>query len=566
MPSLNFSHLGPFDPLFDRLGEDAERALQERPDIAMIRCRQLAEVFATGILQKLDRPLGRGHEGLNDWIDTLRGIQDPSTTTPVMNLQRLQLGGNRAVHHRYGSDPHYTTQEALTLIRAAWQVGNWFQQNFGDGNGVTFTEPEPVVEFLGQVQAPVPQAPVPLQANRFDQWDQELNELEAGIDLAREEMSEELTRWRDRTGTDDPLQGMEPWQNAYLRLRFSSIELARRNHQGEQPHQADLPFDPELMQLLLDEKLPAASDPILHFHNRWVISQTNAYRFEDAYLKIEELVENHRRIIQGWTEAFSVPTYIDYEFGALLGTSGQVIALWAWEDDEPGLLDEAMARFDEARTHFKAAHHQARQDSYWGHAYVERMRRDPEWQPSPEQKARWDTIEKRAQADLQKVIGSPFDTGQWHHAFGVALLLKHAAVSGQPFPQSDALAQALSGALAGRPENWTPNSANPYEQIVGLLGLVHPGGLPRRLRGLMDRLADLPGLSGFVANLYRLQWAHRDRRLTDNELDAFLSRVEDGPERRKKWPAGWQTHHSDRLRAAIESGEGPWALLPFNFG
>lgn len=568
--SMNFAHLAGFDELFDRLGYDLECLVHTHPGLAVVRGRQLAEVFATATLDRGNGPLEQydadgNRIGLHGFLVQLQ--RNPANTGLVNLLKEIKRTGNQHVHFRskqQGYEPSVTV--ALSTLQCAYSAGCWFQKMFGDRNlipgfrkpitGATLTRPS-------YDAAPTP----PAQRDRFVELEAELDNLEKMVDTIRapdRDVDDKVKSARQRIESPATRQSLEAWQPAYLDLRLASIDLATHCHRGAQPaNDGQIPAKAQafLNQVLCDPGQTGVDQAIL-YHNRWAILESNGYLFSRAYDRLGNLVASQHKRIKQTAEMLGVEFVRDEQFGRLLGSLGQLTAMAAWEVAEHSLLDEAAKCFIEAQKHFTHPSDIARQNTYWGHVCTERLRINFPESPHEDDQHRWVEICHRNADDLQAVGDQPFNGSTWHRAFGAALHLKYRYLK-QPAPAAlQRLAGSISAAAALRLTDAAWRPGNPYEQIVGLLGMHFGGQPPQGLQNLLDRIRSAPSVSGFIGTVYHAQWAFM-RGECDRELNALMAGIED---HNAGWPIGMHEDLLNRLRASCRQGEpGPWAILPFNF-
>lgn len=564
--SANFGHLASFDVLFDQLGSDLECLVHSHPGLAMVLARQLAEVLATATidLRGMPVPACRPDGSRLQLFDFLQVIgNSPDNTGLRTRLEQLRVNGNDYTHVRFGRPYAPPVDMARKSLRLAYDAGCWFQKTFGDSNRIPeFRMPQSGAPFkqpaFGQAE----------QADLFTELEAELDNCEHIVDTTRGlggKEEEAIRSLRQRIEAPANRRRLESWQPGYLLLRLESIVLAGRCHRGEQPDGDDLPTKTQqLVEAVVGDPQANGIDQAYLYHNRWMILQSNGYRFEKTYDRLLGLADSQRERARITANQLGVPFVPDQQLGRLLGSLGQLTAMTAWEIKEWSMLNEAAKCFDEARLHFTESADTSRQDTYWGHVIAEQLRFNPPSRLIDTEESRWTSLYRALADDIQAVTEKPLNGGTRGRTFGTALRLKLDYLMNHEPPQLRRLVASLLEHVDTRlsDSQWHPDS--PYEQISGLLGmhLLRMGQrVPEGLRLTLERIARAPSLSGFIATVYQAQWAFmRDDGDIVAKLKADLGTAGNG------WPDGRATELIERLGTFCnQGGPGPWSLLPFNF-
>ncbi|MBL4849413.1 MAG: DUF4145 domain-containing protein [Planctomycetes bacterium] len=556
--SVNFAFLAVHDPSFDRIGRSAEALLSADPDLALTCLRKLAELIVTGVAH---------HERvsfctieLNERIKTLRsrcliGFVEEEA------LAIVRRAGNEGTHAKFGELYRLgpLRKEAKKAMKCMRRVGVWFHLNYG--NDPDFEDSGFSFEFLSGSGADGEVGDV---SDRYVDLHALLDRAEIALERHRREPEalEELERARNKLRADR--SKLEPWQAEFCQLRIDSIELARRNHHGEQPQIQGAPAAlEERDRELLRTGRPEVLDEVTLFHNRWAVGQLNAFLFEEALRQIERFVAGRSAALKAGYGVFGTDTVQDYSLGALLGTQGQTQAFLAHQERDPGWLDMAIETFEEARQRFSDPADRARQDAYKAHAILDRLRFNPDQDLSPREERFLDRLEAQALEAMAELVQDPIPSQDWQRVFQVGLALKIGLVRARPQGVSWEFAQALNGALEKslEDESWSP--PHPYEQICGALALLYPQ-CPGRIRAALTRSSQQDSLVGMIAFVYGLEVEHRRDSLTPKRVEGFLRRCQEQP----GWPAGLRS--SSALDARVrelcsEEGGGPLAILPFHY-
>ena len=126
--SANFGFLRPHDPQIVKLAALAEQFFHSDSNTCIIKLRQYAERLAkliaanTGLYQSADEAQ----------VELLKRLKlENVISKEVADLFHLiRIAGNKAVHNKSNTD----TNQALTLLQTAQQLGIWFHRTFSDRN------------------------------------------------------------------------------------------------------------------------------------------------------------------------------------------------------------------------------------------------------------------------------------------------------------------------------------------------------------------------------------------------------------------------------------------------
>lgn len=126
--SANFGFLRPHDPQIVKLAALAEQFFHSDSNTCIIKLRQYAERLAkliaanTGLYQSSDEAQ----------VELLKRLKlENVISKEVADLFHLiRIAGNKAVHNKINTD----TNQALTLLQTAQQLGIWFHRTFSDRN------------------------------------------------------------------------------------------------------------------------------------------------------------------------------------------------------------------------------------------------------------------------------------------------------------------------------------------------------------------------------------------------------------------------------------------------
>ena len=147
----NFGHLADVAPQLARLGELAERLFHIDPPTSIGKARSFAELLAKEVAARAGLP----SEARTTFEDLLRRLRDdgllPIEVGEVFHF--LRRVGNAAIHENSG-----TPGEALTALKAAWQLGVWFRRAFlGEPafRSGPFLPPQPPPDATAQLRAEI---------------------------------------------------------------------------------------------------------------------------------------------------------------------------------------------------------------------------------------------------------------------------------------------------------------------------------------------------------------------------------------------------------------------------
>ncbi|PGT15362.1 MULTISPECIES: type I restriction-modification system endonuclease [Bacillus cereus group] len=181
----NFEMLVKTWPLFAQLGKQAEENIYRDPNVSIIKLRLFAEKM-TEALFTLERST---FWNLNGQVDKLRelermGVLEDEITTIFHTIRKT---GNKAAHNNYGN-----TTEAMTLIRYAHYLSNWFMEVYGslDFKPTEFIEPKDIDKARTDELAKL-KAQVELVESEKLAFKAQLEEIEKQAELQPEEVREE---------------------------------------------------------------------------------------------------------------------------------------------------------------------------------------------------------------------------------------------------------------------------------------------------------------------------------------------------------------------------------------
>ena len=492
------------------LGREALEWLPERPDLSLLRARQLIEVFMT---------VGELHQGR----------QLPSSERPSLRERGLDL-------KEAGLLPADLFVRLRSIIDATNQAVHMNTVRVVPPSA--FAQPaRDAVLFVAQLWAAHAGAPRPATLElppRVPRGRRSVLEAGALVDQA-----EDLVSWRrDTEGAEVLLARAEELCAAsevpargrdLVAARCESLRLAIRNHQGLPPR----PVDRARLGRLAADPDGEVRDAIVHLYNRQVVARTNLLDLEGAMAELEALL-GERRGRQGWRPADLRDQPIrDYQLGALHGTMGLVWALTAHAEADLDYLDFAQSAFAEAHELFHDDGDRARHVTNQLHVLVERVRLGGVLDTACEQRL----AELVACAPIDRLVAAR-TRSDWFDpaAFHVAGALKASVVTGRRVPWLGELLQSLE------PVQHDTRLRHPYIQLVGWTLLASPAA-PKRLRSALEHTARHPAADDL------LRWL----------ADSFLSPLSapEPPARLEEW---WSTHSP-----AGAPRVGPVCWLPFNY-
>lgn len=454
--------------LVQELAVEAEHLLDRKPDLSLLRSRQLAELLvahgeqSAGLLRL---------EKLEARIEQLAGCHVVDNETKRLLHSARDLG-NRGVHHKgLKRAPHEKrvqwAHEALLAVAQAWamyldrEVPRALKSGARPGAGPASSKP---VDRLAEVH-------------------RRLDEAERFADVLRKGSEAEALLRRINPG---PLRkaGVDERELELIQLRIDSIRRAVANHAGQPPTPLDLARSRRLV-AWADAR---AIEEVLHLHNRHVIARLNVLQLAEALDVADELDRwrpDQRLLLPG---ALSVGKMYDWQRGAILGTRGQVLAMQAHAYEDASTLHDALDCFAEASQCFDRPPDLERQLVYRAHALIEILRLGGVLAPTEE-------------AELDRWLGEwavvavhPDD-----RPFPLAAVLKAALVLGRDLAWAQGLASSLS---------WVDGPAqlkHPLSNVVGLLLALHVP-VPKSCREALIELAETPAprrdLNAWRAGLY----------------------------------------------------------------
>ncbi|WP_271328178.1 type I restriction-modification system endonuclease [Lactococcus muris] len=135
----NFDMLSAQWPLFAKLGKQAEQNVYRDPNVSLIKIRLFAEQL-TEALFSLERLTPCNLDNQFDKLRELerKGVLDTEIATVLHTIRKI---GNKAAHNNYGN-----TTEAMTMLRYAHYLSNWFMEVYGplDFAATTFEDPKDI--------------------------------------------------------------------------------------------------------------------------------------------------------------------------------------------------------------------------------------------------------------------------------------------------------------------------------------------------------------------------------------------------------------------------------------
>lgn len=543
--SLNFGFLDTHTAHFDRLGADAETFLHTDPDLTLLRARQLLELFALVLERRGDPRVVP--DNLDDRLRLLRYAWN--IPEPVWKgIDAVRRFANDAVHvERTGpKQPSVfanSARKALPLLHRGlvWLSG----QLEGQVPDVVYKPPtssskgEPVV---------------------FDGLMHRLDDIEELVDVhyALEQAATALAGLDTELEREVRQRRVGQNQLSLLRLRSRSIERARLNHLGETVRPADTATVEELGRPLIASGLPEAIEEVTEFRNRIAVGYLNALDFERAIDTLEPIVSWQRGQAAQFGEAFGDAPVVNALLGRVLGTRGQALAFRGHAYLDRRSLQDALACFDEAGTLFVEAADKARQATYAAQTLVERAKHFGDVELSEADQQRLAASAVCWVQDAAVFAADPLLRSHPRaHAFGVALGLKHAYVTGTRPDWFMAVCEALSAASSPT----APFPGHPYEQLIGYLMLLHPGGVPSVLARAARGAEEPDTLPGHVARTFALERSRRASQLDAGELDRYRDHL---PSALSGW---WSEYEIDKRLRGLLNGSTASALhlLPFNY-
>jgi hypothetical protein len=339
-----------------------------------------------------------------------------------------------------------------------------------------------------------------------------------------------------------------------LELDRDSLFLAVANHRG-QPHPGR--FDRDAANARSARMLGQASnhDAVVHFHNRIAVNAMNRFQFAESTRDAMSFVDLLRTEREGIAALLGGSPPANWHFGALLGTTGQSLALHGYTSRKPAFLEKAINYFLEAGHHFDAEADKRRQCSYAVHAQLDLMRLTEDIDSTAGGLDLLNSMLDYLDADVASFCADPWGPESPRQAFAVHARLKEAWVLGQDLPWAPGLVDSLSRGLTDAP------LVHPRQQIAGLLGLLldlepsHALAVALKRTGAAGRT-----LVNVIAQVYVL-----DIEAGDNEsVGAALATVD---EQLPGWlRPGWvASGMPGALRRSLEDGTHFIGALPFYY-
>ncbi len=475
----------------DALGASAEALLFTTPDLALLRVRQLLEVFVAHVRSQ-DATADNFEEGgsLGPVIGSL--LPNHLRAVTQHELRLIARACNAAVHHnttrrRDGASYARAAREQLAAVHGVWARWLGVQRTF---------------------QLP---APGGAEAQQLAALHVALDRIERRVDVGRD-----FSALADLGLLPAPPQGIGPKDHDLLDLRVLSIRRAGDNHAGREAG----PLDP-LAERLLRYGDGQAQEEALHYLNRTAVGHLNDLACDDALAVVSEYIEWRQAVATFLPKRVSDLGVSDRTLGALLGSGAQAMAMNAFADRSTEQSDQALATFREAKLCFIEAEDLDRQDTYRAHALIDRVRIGGAL--SAEERA-W--LERRvAGAPVGALPGS--DTGA---PFRVALALKAHFLLDVPYAV-ERVAQALSPALTTllARDGLLPH---PYENIAGWL--LQTRCCPRDVRSALEGTAEEAprkgaAVLGWIAQVFLDHAAGRPASVAPGRLKRWSERVVDRP-------------------------------------
>ncbi len=147
----NFKHLAGVDEQLARLGELAERFFHVDPPTSIGKTRSFAELLAKEVAARA----GLEFDAQTTFEELLRRLHDKALLARDVSelVHFIRRIGNAAIHENVG-----TPGDALTALKASWQLGIWFRRaflrepRFRSGR---FQPPQPPVDATAKLRAEI---------------------------------------------------------------------------------------------------------------------------------------------------------------------------------------------------------------------------------------------------------------------------------------------------------------------------------------------------------------------------------------------------------------------------
>lgn len=498
-------------PLVHDLWRDALDLFTDRPDLSLLRCRQLIEVLATHAEMGLQVRQARDQLSLGERVRRMQAeglIDRPSSR----GLEEAIRDSNDAVHMNRVAAPKANAhsaaaQQALGAISRAWST------YMRDGTHLVIA------------------LPVGVSVTHRAAFDAHalLDQAEAAIAQRRDnDAAETLIAAARARAKGARLRGIA-WD--MVDARAEGIQLSIRNHDGEPPR----PADSEIARLrrLWDSGQPAARELAVRLANRLAVSHTNVLDLDGARAVLSRVLPPRETALKTAPYAADRSSVRDYTLGALHGTVGLVEALTAHAFNDAEHLDVAALSFQEAMSCLYEEDDLERHRTNLMHVLVERVRLGAAL-----------TTDQAAQLDhlidtttIEPLLGEGDEPVRWHlGAFRVAAALKACALIGRRPPWAPLVLRAL------RAVDQSTVLKHPYPQLVGWATRIDPTA-PRRWRAALERTRTASGTAPLLA------WI----------CTSFLEPVSPSPPPAELQP-WWNTYG---IAAMNRTGPAWW--LPFNY-
>jgi hypothetical protein len=439
-------------------GTDAEQLLGAHPDLSIIRCRQLTELFVRTCEHRFQLVQ---RQGLASRLSGLRGYLPHFT---LLDLGRVRSHGNAAVHVNSLAMPgpgmwSKKARQAVLVLAQAWC---WY------------LDAEPPKRLRG--------LPGHDPLSERNQLSATLDEAERAIEVYRDTSAAEHLvdrvkgRLRGNGLTDD--------ERDLMTLRMDSIELSAANYTGDATtHHGD-----GRSSRILAWGDHEAIDELVHFNNRRAVAHLNRLDHQGAIQLLEPFLD-WRRAHEEWAPpSLSTVEMRDWQRGALLGTLGQAHAIRAHALEEPHGLATARDCFAEARSMFTEPNDIERQVVYRFEALCDLLRMKQK-------------LTATEVAELEELIAqSPppawFEQDFHTSAFRIAVALKAARLLGVRPAWVARTAARLTDVPA------TTALQHPYERIAMGVGHFMAHTLPKVVRQRLTNTAAGQGLEAWLASTH----------------------------------------------------------------
>lgn len=349
-------------------------------------------------------------------------------------------------------------------------------------------------------------------------------------------------------------KGLDGDEHARLSLDGDSVRLAVANHRG-----LPLPswFEEAAVRQRSGRLIASAAhhDAVALLHNRAAVNALNRFAFGEAADGAQALVGLLRSERGGYQDLFGGSAPPSWQYGALLGTLGQALALHGHSSADSARVERAIECFIEAGHQFDAPADKLRQCSYLAHAYLDLVRLAGD-KALP---AAWLDMLGMFGAELDEDVAgfcaAPTGPAAWRQAFGVHVRLKEAWILGETPEWAAGLARSLRTGLSPGP------LTHPMQQVCGLLALLLDLPSSDPLVAAVQATADAgSSLVNVIARTYALDLRARFRAVTAETLSRFDAALPD-------WlRAGWQAQGIPDALARARAQDTPFVeALPFYY-